>query len=298
MKKESKSVPASRSMVRLLAVATGVAATVASAGAQDGPQFLVSDYTGDKIVRFDYPSGQPFDHFVGSGISILDDGLEMAYGPDGNLYIASWRTNSVLRYHGQTGRFLNTFVTVGSGELNGPRGLAFGPDGDLYVASGGTNSVLRFDGGTGEFVGEAVPAGTFGLAGPIGVLFDDRGRLYVSGYDSNNVLVVPPGGSPTVLVSSGESVLFRPTQMAIGPDEALVVASQGSSASAVRFDRMTGQTLGILLPAGAGGLGAARWGLVMMPTPPAECRADFDGDGQLTIFDFLAFQNAFDAGCP
>ncbi len=25
--------------------------------------------------------------------------------------------------------------------------------------------------------------------------------------------------------------------------------------------------------------------------------ADFDGDGSLTIFDFLAFQNAFDAGC-
>ena len=25
--------------------------------------------------------------------------------------------------------------------------------------------------------------------------------------------------------------------------------------------------------------------------------ADFDGDGQLTIFDFLAFQNEFDAGC-
>ena len=26
--------------------------------------------------------------------------------------------------------------------------------------------------------------------------------------------------------------------------------------------------------------------------------ADFDGDGSLTIFDFLAFQNEFDAGCP
>lgn len=26
-------------------------------------------------------------------------------------------------------------------------------------------------------------------------------------------------------------------------------------------------------------------------------RADFDGDGEFTIFDFLAFQNAFDAGC-
>ncbi|UYV13294.1 MAG: hypothetical protein NCW75_03175 [Phycisphaera sp.] len=28
------------------------------------------------------------------------------------------------------------------------------------------------------------------------------------------------------------------------------------------------------------------------------CRADFDGDGALTIFDFLAFQTAFDAGDP
>jgi len=26
--------------------------------------------------------------------------------------------------------------------------------------------------------------------------------------------------------------------------------------------------------------------------------ADFDADGTLTLFDFLAFQNAFDAGCP
>ena len=28
-----------------------------------------------------------------------------------------------------------------------------------------------------------------------------------------------------------------------------------------------------------------------------EPAADFDGDGELTIFDFLAFQNAFDLGC-
>ncbi|NRA56778.1 MAG: hypothetical protein HRU13_01480 [Phycisphaerales bacterium] len=29
-----------------------------------------------------------------------------------------------------------------------------------------------------------------------------------------------------------------------------------------------------------------------------DCRADIDGDGSLTIFDFLAFQNLFDAGDP
>jgi hypothetical protein len=31
--------------------------------------------------------------------------------------------------------------------------------------------------------------------------------------------------------------------------------------------------------------------------PGEACRADLDGDGVLSIFDFLAFQNAFDAGC-
>ncbi|MFI4914940.1 MAG: GC-type dockerin domain-anchored protein [Phycisphaerales bacterium JB060] len=30
----------------------------------------------------------------------------------------------------------------------------------------------------------------------------------------------------------------------------------------------------------------------------APCRADLDGDGELTLFDFLAFQNLFDAGDP
>jgi len=31
---------------------------------------------------------------------------------------------------------------------------------------------------------------------------------------------------------------------------------------------------------------------------PAPCRADIDGDGMLTVFDFLAFQNLFDARDP
>lgn len=33
------------------------------------------------------------------------------------------------------------------------------------------------------------------------------------------------------------------------------------------------------------------------PCPTNPCPADFDGDGALTIFDFLAFQNAFISGC-
>ncbi|MEQ9095124.1 MAG: GC-type dockerin domain-anchored protein [Phycisphaerales bacterium] len=35
-----------------------------------------------------------------------------------------------------------------------------------------------------------------------------------------------------------------------------------------------------------------------IPPPPSRCRADLDGDGELTIFDFLEFQNLFDTGDP
>ena len=37
----------------------------------------------------------------------------------------------------------------------------------------------------------------------------------------------------------------------------------------------------------------SRWGCEIVP-----CRADLDGDGELTFFDFLEFQNLFSAGDP
>ena len=39
-------------------------------------------------------------------------------------------------------------------------------------------------------------------------------------------------------------------------------------------------------------------GVVRFELPGSDCRADLDGDGSLTIFDFLAFQNLFDSGDP
>jgi len=35
---------------------------------------------------------------------------------------------------------------------------------------------------------------------------------------------------------------------------------------------------------------------VLLVQTGTSCRADFDGDGELTLFDFLAFSNAFDSG--
>lgn len=42
--------------------------------------------------------------------------------------------------------------------------------------------------------------------------------------------------------------------------------------------------------------GDSAWHTVDLSLRVLPCRADFDGDGELTVFDFLAYLNAFDAG--
>ena len=75
----------------------------------------------------------------------------------------------------------------------------------------------------------------------------------------------------------------------------------------VRPTPYTGETIVMDLPAGRtvdGNFGVSVWcvdvavdfgsGLFMPPS----CAADCDGDGELTFFDFLCFQNQFGAGDP
>jgi len=100
------------------------------------------------------------------------------------------------------------------------------------------------------------------------------------------------------------------------------VAVGGSDAGAIRWDADAGtRTLASLAgPSAAGwtlltatdinndgricgeGLApdgrTAAWVLIPDAADPPDCPADLDADGSLTIFDFLAFQNAFDAMDP
>jgi len=89
---------------------------------------------------FNYPSngsilryktdGTPF----GVGGNTLDptyipgngqlSGQQMAFGPDGNFYVADYRSNTVRRYNGSTGAFIDVFTKPGY-NLEGPWGLAF-----------------------------------------------------------------------------------------------------------------------------------------------------------------------------
>ena len=66
----------------------------------------------------------------------LDAPIDLAFGRDDNLYVASTNANQVLRFAGGTGAFLGVFVPPGGGGLNTPgRGAcnlgARGPHADL-----------------------------------------------------------------------------------------------------------------------------------------------------------------------
>lgn len=64
-----------------------------------------------------------------------------AFGPDGNLYVASFRSDQILRYDGRTGAFIDVFASgngTAAGLLNGPNNLLFGADGALYVTTEGS----------------------------------------------------------------------------------------------------------------------------------------------------------------
>jgi DNA-binding beta-propeller fold protein YncE len=304
-----------------------------SASAQD--QFLVSDYDGNKIVRFEWPSYQPVDHFVGNGLSPLKRATTMVIGPGGDLFVTSNVTNEVLRYDGATGKYLGSFISG----LNGPGQILWGPDGNLYVANFNTDSVLRYS-PAGQFIDVFVGPGAGGLDGANGIVFTKGGDLLVSSYNndkvlryngqtgafkeevnlaglgadgpyyltlgtdgsvyvpcrlSNRVVKIDPQGVAAKFIEPAQGNPDGPLQVATDPEGRLLVTAYDTRV-VVRYEEKFGQLLGVVVPLGTGGLGNAA-GILFLPPPDEGCRADFDGNGILDLFDFLAFVNVFNAGC-
>ena len=158
--------------------------------------------------------------FTDAFVSASDGGLTsprgVAFGPDGNLYVASADTDSILRYDSSSGEFIDAFVPAGSGGLDLPWDIVF-HDGDLYVSSNLTNSVLRYNGTTGAFVSEFVGAGSGGLDGPRGLLFGENNELYVTSTKEDDAVcatTLPRAVSRTssLPVALEDSIIRRPSK--------------------------------------------------------------------------------------
>jgi sugar lactone lactonase YvrE len=87
----------------------------------------VGDFSeeGASVLRYDLESGELVDEFVKPGSGGLSQASRLVFGPEDDLYVTSFGSDSVLRFDGETGNFVDEFVTSGSRGLDEPIGLLF-----------------------------------------------------------------------------------------------------------------------------------------------------------------------------
>lgn len=181
----------------------------------------------------------------------------LAFGPDGNLYVASLGSggNSYIERYDSSGNPVDgtPFVPSSTG-LYDPGAIAFGPDGNLYIADSSNDAIDQVTLPSGAFstlVSAGCPATPF--ANPQGVAFGPSNNLYVSdeGYGCGSA----PFGVYEYDTSGNllgtlvlPNTLSTPVDLAFGPDGNLYVTDANARVAA--FDGVTGAELADLVAPG------------------------------------------------
>lgn len=140
-----------------------------------------------KVMRFYGPSSPNAGQLIGTENFITEIywAYGMAFGSDGNLYVADFTGDTIMRFYGPDGgpSGENPGDPIGDGVFinnigDGPVGIAFGPDGNLYISCYYDHSIKRYyglaGGPSGEAPGSPIDGGTFvsGLFYPLLITFD------------------------------------------------------------------------------------------------------------------------------
>ena len=211
---------------------------------------LVSDAMTEIVHRYDGTTGADLGVFVPTLFPQNVEGL--AYGPDGNLYIAARDAgiappNVINRYNGSTGAFIDRFAQGVCDGFLFPRAIAFHPTtGNVFVTCLQNNRIEEFNGVTGALVGAGgFTSGGVPILDPSDLCFSPvDGNLLVSDKIANTVLRY--NGTTGVFidpfVNTPVGGLVSPTSMAFDSANDLYVTGDvvGGIYGVARFDGGSG----------------------------------------------------------
>jgi DNA-binding beta-propeller fold protein YncE len=200
--------------------------------APGGGSIWVADTGNSRVIRLD--EGGTFHAFgsAGSGDGQFMTAWDLAFGPDGDLFVVDRGNNRIQRFTAGGG-FLGAFGTAGGGpgQMLSPQGLAVDAAGNVYVADVGNTRIVRW--GDRADLSAAVTAFAPGRlkAGETATL---SGRVANAGPDATRLATVRvdvPAGADAVAATAtqGGCALGRPVVCAVGtiPPGAAVGVSVG-----------------------------------------------------------------------
>lgn len=229
----------------------------------DGMLYITSGVTDTEsaVKKFDSETGEFLGDFA------TGNGMRRPYGiafdGQGNLYVASFRSDQLLRFD-SSGNYIDEFAvgTSTADGLNGPNGLAFGPDGKLYVTTQGSvadgiggisylfaSQIISYDIQTGVASVFAEPGpGSNGFTSMLGLEFTPECALGASDPDCFLFASDFAGQILKYSVDSDAASVTFPTDYGGGNFVgAVTIGSSGDALYSVGFTDIGGESPGAIL---------------------------------------------------
>ncbi len=170
------------------------------------------------------------------GTSVLSDPKDIAFGPDGKLYVVEGRADRVTVFN-PDGSIATSWGSAGQadGQFQEPWGIAVAPNGNVYVADTWNHRIQYFD-PSGRFLGKwgrlgdakgRVDADESVFWGPRSLAISARGEVYVTDTGNKRVQVFGLDGAFRRMFGgegSQAGQLREPVGLALDRDENLWVA--------------------------------------------------------------------------